>query len=449
MSRLARTEEILIKGATLVDASGDRRADVRVSGGVIVEVGPELEVARSSRLLDASGSYLVPAFVDLHTHLREPGGERAETILTGSRAGALGGYRCLVAMPNTSPAIDSVEAVEHVRELAAGALCEIVVSAAITLGRLGEWLAPIAELAHCGVHLFTDDGRGVQSEELMREALVIAKGLDVVLAQHCEIEQIARGGVMHEGRWSSRLGLNGQPSSAEDQMVARDLALVRELDASIHFLHLSTEGSVELVRRAKAEGLSVSAEATPHHLALTHDEVVSFDPVFRVNPPLRTLDDVEAVRRAVLDGTIDAVATDHAPHPPEEKDETFDCAPPGMIGLETAFAVVHSELVARCHLRTEDDSDLGVATMSDLVRLFSTNPSRIAGVAPAAPGRAFDLGARADLVVFDPTERWSAKVGSGASRSRNTPFAGLDLVGRVRHTVFGGETVVIDAQAQR
>jgi dihydroorotase len=449
VSRLPRTDQIVIKGATLVGPGGERRADVRVVGDVIVEVETDIDVARGSRVIEGAGSYLLPAFVDLHTHLREPGGEQAETVLTGSRAAALGGYRCVLAMPNTTPTIDCVETVDYLRELAQEALCEIAISGAITVGRLGERLAPMAELARRGVHLFTDDGRGVQSDELMREALIIAASLGVVLAQHCENEEHARGGHMHEGSWSSRLGLSGQPSSAEEVMVSRDLALVRELDTTMHFLHLSTRGAIDLVRKAKAEGLRVTAEATPHHLALTHAEVVSYDPVYKVNPPLRTDLDVNAVREAIIDRTVDAIATDHAPHSPETKDETFDCAPPGMIGLETAFAVAYSELVAKQHLRVADNPLRAKASMADLVRLFSTNPARIAGLAPRTHGDEIVAGARADLVLFDPTERWRIGANDGASRSRNTPFVGLDLIGRVRHTLFCGEPVVVDAVAQR
>lgn len=442
-------QDVVIKGATIVDVRGERRADVHVADGRIVDVAHEIDPPSRARVLDGSSGYLMPAFVDLHTHLREPGGARAETVISGTRAAALGGYRCVVAMPNTVPAIDSVETVEHVRSLAAGALCEVAISGTITVGRLGERLSPFAELKAHGVRIFTDDGRGVQDEDLMREAFVAARALGVLLAQHCEDEALAHHGHMHEGEWSSRLGIPGQPTSAEATMVARDLRLSRELDAPIHFLHLSTNEAIELVRRAKAEGMKVTAEATPHHLALTHAEVASYDPTFKVNPPLRACDDVRAVRSAVIDQTIDAIATDHAPHPPETKDEPFDCAPPGMIGLETAFAVVYSELVAKHHLRVVDDPSTPALSMTDLVALFSVNPAAIAGVNGGARGGVIEVGADGDLVLFDPTARWQVEPTGGASRSRNTPFARFDLTGRVRHTLFRGEPVVIDATAQR
>lgn len=445
---MADSREVVIKGALLVENGGERRADVHIAGATIVNVAPELEVPARAQVLDASGCYLMPAFVDLHTHLREPGGERAETVTSGSRAAALGGYRCVVAMPNTVPTIDSPEMVDYLRALCDDALCSVEVSAAITLGRRGEQLVPIRELAARGVRIFTDDGRGVQDDALMSEALQIAREIGVVIAQHCEDERHARGGHMHEGKWSSLLGISGQPSSAEEVMVARDLRLVRDLDASMHFLHLSTEGAIDLVRRAKAEGLRITAEATPHHLSLTHAEAASYDALFKVNPPLRTERDVLAVRAGIADHTVDAIATDHAPHSPETKDEPFDCAPPGMIGLETAFSVAFGELVARDNLRVPSHLEPDAIGFADLVALFTTNPARIAGV-DRERRQSIDSGAPADLVVFDPSERWNVRLEDIASRSQNTPFAHQNLTGRVRHTIYRGEPVVIDATAQR
>jgi dihydroorotase len=436
----------LLRGATLVDAAGERLGDLRVRAGTIVEIASSLAPVIDEEVIDSEGCYLLPAFVDLHTHLREPGGERAETILSGTRAGALGGYRCVVAMPNTIPAIDSVEVVRHLRQLAKAAPIEVAISAAITRGRRGEELVEMSELAAEGVVLFTDDGRGVQDDGVMRAALEMAHTLGVTLGQHCEHEGHAKGAPMHEGAWSSRLGLAGQPRLAEIAMVARDLALVEELDASMHFLHLSTAEAIEMVRTARARGLRVTAEATPHHLALTHAEVASFDPVFRVNPPLRESADVRAVRTGLVDGTIDAIATDHAPHSPETKDEPFDCAPPGMIGLETAFAVAHTELVVGAHLRVADASGAPKLTMGDLVRLFSTAPAKIARVDDQRGSGTITVGAPADLVLFDPKVQWRVDEDRGASRSRNTPFAHLDLVGRIRHHLHDGQLIVRDAE---
>ena len=288
-------------------------------------------------MLDAGGCLVGPGLVDLHTHLRQPGREEAETIETGARAAALGGYTAIVAMPNTEPAIDSAGVAAEVLALGEGCLAEVAVAGAITVGRAGQALAPLGELAELGITLFTDDGAGVQDGALMRRALDYAKGLGVTLAQHCEDNCLAAGGAMHEGSWSSRLGIPGIPAAAEEAMVARDIALARLTGAPVHFLHMSTAGSVDLIRRAKEEGLPVTAEAAPHHMLLTHALVAGYDPVFKVNPPLRTDDDVAAVIAGLCDGTIDAVATDHAPHAPESKDLPFTQAPPGMLGLQTAL----------------------------------------------------------------------------------------------------------------
>ncbi len=284
-------------------------------------------------MLDATGLMVSPGFVDLHTHLREPGREEAETIETGSRAAALGGYTAVVAMPNTDPTQDCVSVVEFVRRQGrAAGLCDVHPSASITVGRAGEQLTPFAELAAAGVKLFTDDGNGVQDPLLMRRAFEYATGLGVTMAQHCEVERLTAGAVMHEGDCCSHLGLPGWPSLAEELMVHRDIELVRLTGAPAHFLHLSTARSVELVRAAKADGLPVTAEATPHHISLTDELLRSYSAIYKVNPPLRTMADVEAVRQGLADGTIDAIATDHAPHVAETKEQPLDQAPPGMLG---------------------------------------------------------------------------------------------------------------------
>ncbi len=326
--------DLVIRGGTVVDADGSRRADVAVADGVIVAVGEGLS---GDRELDAGGCIVGPGLVDLHAHLREPGKEEAETVETGARAAARGGFTAVVAMPNTTPPIDSASVVREVQALARGALCAVHPAAALTVGRAGEQLTPMAELADLGVRLFTDDGNGVQDDRLMRRAMEYAGGLpqDVVLAQHCEVEALAEGGHMHEGAWSSRLGIPGIPAAAEELMVARDLVLARLTGARVHFQHMSTAGSVELIRRAKADGIRATAEVAPHHLTLTDAEVAAFDAVFKVNPPLREQADVDAVRAGLVDGTLDAVATDHAPHTQEDKEKPFDSAPPGMLGLET------------------------------------------------------------------------------------------------------------------
>ena len=424
---------LLLAGGTVVDATGTRRADVAVGAdGVIVAVGPELGRPVGAEVLDATGCTVAPGLVDLHTHLREPGGEEAETVESGCRAAALGGYTAVVAMPNTVPAIDSAAVVRQVQELGATALCDVFPAGTITVGRAGTRLSPLAEMASLGVRIFTDDGTGVADSRLMRRALEYASSLGVTLAQHCEDPALSAGSHMHEGEWSGRLGIPGQPAAAEELMVARDIALSRLTGAPVHLLHLSTAGSVALVRRAKADGVAVTDEAAPHHFTLTDEACATYDPVFKVHPPLRTADDVAAVRAGLADGTIDAIATDHAPHPVEAKEAPFDQAPPGMLGLETALGLALGEL------------DL---PMEQVLGLLSWQPARIAGLpdhgGPVAEGRP------ANLCVIDPAATWTVDPAALASRSRNTPYAGRTLTGRARHTILRGEPVVIDSKACR
>ena len=433
---------VVIRGGRVVGPAGTTRADVVVEGGVVAAVGQDLDIPKGAVVLDAAGCLVSPGLVDLHTHLRQPGHEEAETIESGTRAGALGGFTALVAMPNTDPPIDSAAVAADVLALGRGRPCEVLVAGAITLGRRGEELAPMRELAALGVRLFTDDGSGVQSGAVMRRALEYARGLGVTLAQHCEDAELAAGGAMHDGEWSSRLGLPGIPAAAEEAMLARDLALVRQTGAPMHFLHLSTRGSVALLAAAKAEGLAVTAEVTPHHLALTHAAVSGYDPTFKVNPPLRTTEDTEALARALAEGIIDAIATDHAPHPPEAKDLPFDQAPPGMLGLETALSVSIQALD-------------GILSPEEVIVRLTSAPASIAGVslerrpAASAQGGPLVVGAAGHICVFDPEATWTVDAHSQASRSRNTPFAGTTLRGRVRHTVYAGIPVVIDAEIGR
>ena len=422
---------LVLKGGEVVDATGRRRADVVVDeDGVVAAVGADL---RGRRVLDAAGCVVAPGLVDLHAHLREPGGEEAETVETGSRAAALGGYTAVVAMPNTDPPADGAAVVREVLELGEKALCDVRPAGTITKGRAGEELAPLAEMAALGVRLFTDDGNGVQDSRLMRRALEYASALDVTLAQHCEDAGLAAGGHMHEGEWSSRLGIPGVPAEAEELMVARDLALSRLTGARLHLLHLSTAGSIALVRTAKAAGADVTAEAAPHHFTLTAAAVAGYDPVYKVSPPLRTDADVVAVRAGLSDGTVDAVATDHAPHPQEAKEHAFDEAPPGMLGLETSLALTLAES--------------GLPLERALAAL-SWQPARIAGLA-GDHGGPVAVGRPANLVALDPAARWTVDPARLASRSRNTPYAGRTLTGRVRHTLLRGEPVVVDGEAQR
>ena len=377
---------LVLKGGRVIDQDGERTADVLVGDdGRIAAVEPTLD---GDRLLDAAGCVISPGFVDLHTHLRQPGQEEAETVETGARAAALGGYTCILAMPNTDPAIDHAGIVREVLELGRAAPCDVKTSGAITVGRAGEQLAPLGEMAQLGVRLFTDDGAGVADTRLMRRAMEYAASLPgVVLAQHCEDPVLAGGGHMHEGEWSARLGIPGQPAEAEELMVQRDLVLARLTGTRVHFQHLSTARSIAMVREAKAAGLPVTCEATTHHFTLTHAECASYDPVFKVNPPLRTAADVAAVRAGLADGTIDCIATDHAPHTQEAKEAAFDQAPPGMLGLETALALALTEL------------DLKI---DQVLALLSWQPARVLGVdadhgLPVAPGNP------ANEAVVDPS----------------------------------------------
>jgi dihydroorotase len=426
-------KSVLIRGGRVVDAGGERAADVAVEDGRIAAVVVDGSDLAADVVLDAGGCLVAPGLVDLHTHLRQPGREEAETVETGARAAALGGFTCVLAMPNTDPPIDSAGVAREVLEVGRDACCEVRTSAAITVGRQGAQLTPMAELAALGVRFFTDDGDGVQDGRLMRRALEYAQGLGVTLAQHCEDAVLAAGGAMHEGAWSSRLGLPGQPAEAEELMVLRDIALARLTGGRVHFQHLSTRRSVELVAAAKAEGLPVTCEAAPHHFTLTDACCASYDPVFKVNPPLRTEDDVAAVRRGLADGAIDCIATDHAPHPPEAKEQPFDQAAPGMLGLETALAL------ALTHL------DQPIA---EVLGLLSWRPAALLGVGDRHGGP-IEAGRPANLCVVDPTAAWTVDPAALASRSRNTPYGAMTLTGRVRHTLLRGEPVVVDAEAQR
>lgn len=423
--------ELVIRGGTVIDSGGVRRADVGIAGGRITEVGDGVQ---GDRVLDASVCVVSPGFVDLHVHLRQPGREEAETVETGSRAAALGGFTAVVAMPNTEPAQDTIEVIEQVRRWGAQAgLCEVLPAGCLTVGRNGERMAPLGELAAAGVRIFTDDGNGVQDPLLMRRIMEYSLDLDIVLAQHCEVSRLTAGAVIHEGCCSSRLGLPGWPALAEEMMVFRDIELARLTGARVHFLHLSTARSVDLVRAAKADGLRVTAEAAPHHFTLTDEMLSGFDATFKVNPPLRTKEDIAAIKVGLRDGTIDAIATDHAPHPAALKEQPLDQAPPGMLGLQTALALSLGEL--------------GL-DLPEVVSLLSVRPAEIAGVADRH-GTPVRPGAPANLTVFDPDATWTVDPARLASKSRNTPYAGRNLRGMVRHTVFGGVAVVHDGEAMR
>jgi len=425
---------LVIRGGRVVDATGERRADVLVRDGVVAEVGDRLD---GGRVLDAAGCIVAPGLVDLHAHLREPGDEESETIDTGARAAALGGFTAVVAMPNTQPPLDDAAVVASVLAVGRAAPCEVVAAGCLTKGRGGEELAPMGELHALGVRVFTDDGACVADAGVMRRALEYARSLPgAVVAQHAEDAGLAAGGHMHEGAWSSRLGIPGRPAAAESTIVARDILLAELTGTPLHFLHLSTAAAVGLVREAKRRGMLVTAEVAPHHFTLTDAECRGFDPVFKVHPPLRTESDVSAIKAGLGDGTIDAIATDHAPHVPEAKERTFEEAPPGMLGLETTLSLTLGELV-----------DEGVLDIRVALARLSWQPAAIAGLADH--GGPIESGRPANLCVIDPSVRWEVDPVRLASRSRNTPYAGRKLTGRVRHTVLRGEAVVVDGTAQR
>jgi dihydroorotase len=425
---------VVIKGGRVVDAAGERAADVLLEGGHVADVGANL---KGDHVLDARGCVVAPGLVDLHVHLREPGGEEAETIETGARAAALGGFTAIVAMPNTEPPHDDAAVVAAVLGAGARSVCDVRAAGCITKGREGAELAPLGELYGLGVRIFTDDGACVAEAGVMRRALEYAQSLPgAVVAQHAEDASLADGGHMHEGEWSSRLGIPGRPAAAEAVIVARDCMLAGLTGTHVHFLHVSTAEAVELVRDAKARGLPVSAEAAPHHFTLTDAACEGFDPVYKVHPPLRANTDVDAIKAGLADGTIDAIATDHAPHTTESKERPFEEAPPGMLGLETALALTLSELV-----------EPGVLSLADALALLSWRPAALAGIddhgGPIAPG------APANLCVIDPAVVWTVDPARLASRAHNTPYAGRSVTGKVRHTVLRGEPVVVDGEARR
>lgn len=430
--------KVLFRGARLVDpASGhDGVADVMVEDSLIAAIDTGLEKNRAE-VVDCDGLVLAPGFVDLHAHLREPGREDKEIVETGARAAAVGGFTAVCAMPNTDPVADHVAVVLEVKALAEKAgLCDLIPAAAITKGLEGETLVEMGELAEAGVRLFTDDHRCVQSARVLRMALDYARAFDVVVCEHAQDEALSEGWQMHEGHYSALLGLTGAPSEAEEVIVARDLLLARLTGGRLHLTHLSAAGSVDAVSRARQNGTRVSADVTPHHLALADEDLVNYDTNMKVNPPLRSAEDRDALRAGLVEGAVDAVATDHAPHAVEEKEQEFDRAPPGTTGLETALGVVMSELV-----------EPGLLPLSKAVEVLSKAPASILGLdehgGPVTPG------SPANLVAFDPNEEWVVGERPFASRGRNSAFLGRTLRGRVRHTMLRGEFTVREGQPTR
>jgi dihydroorotase len=411
---------------------GEEPVDLVIADGVIVEIAPAGR--GDGEVIDADGLIALPGFVDLHTHLREPGREDAETVLTGSQAAALGGFTCVHAMANTSPVADTAGVVEQVWRLGQEAgLVDVRPVGAVTVGLGGERMAELGAMAHsaAAVRVFSDDGKCVHDAVLMRRALEYVKAFDGVVAQHAQEPRLTESAQMNEGELSGRLGLAGWPAVAEEAIIARDVLLAQHVGSRLHVCHVSTAGSVEVIRWAKSRGVDVTAEVTPHHLLLTEDLVASYDPIFKVNPPLRTADDVAALRAALADGTIDAIATDHAPHPHEDKDCEWAAAAMGMLGLETALGVAIATMVQP-----------GLLDWRGLAQRMSVQPAQIGRV----PTQGHDLvvGAVANITVIDPDATRVVTQTELASRSRNTPYAGRELPGRVVHTLYAGTPTVLD-----
>jgi len=426
-----------IVGGEVLDANGRRKTDLVVNDetGLIVDTAGEQVLADLE--LDATGCLVLPGLVDIHAHLRQPGSELSETIESAALAAAVGGYTAVVAMPDTDPCVDNAAAVNDVLALAKAVKCEVVPAGAATRGRKGVDLAPVGELVAVGVRLFSDSGSTIQNAGVMRRVLEYvdgigaADGLQLVVAQCPQMDTLT--GLMNEGALSSTLGLSGQPALAEELMVARDIGLAQLVGARLHLQGLSTAGSVEAVRRAKASGASVTAEVTPHHLVLTEQACATYDPNTKVSPPLRTETDRQALWAGLADGTIDAVATDHGPCPADSKERPFDHAPFGVIGLETALPLLATEI---------ESGDIKARIQLDqVIAALSWQPAAIVGLSnrhggPLVPG------ASANICVFDPNKTWTLNRSTMVSRSSNTPFAGRELHGAVRHTVFAGTPVV-------
>jgi dihydroorotase len=422
----------LIRGAKPL---GGEPGDVLIEGGTIAAVGPGLE-SGDATVIEAEGRILLPGLVDLHTHLREPGREDSETVLTGTRAAAVGGYTAVHAMANTFPVADTAGVVEQVWRLGrASGYCDVQPVGAVTVGLEGKQLAELGAMheSAAGVRVFSDDGICVHDAVIMRRALEYVKAFDGVIAQHAQEPRLTEGAQMNEGRVSAELGLGGWPAAAEESIIARDVLLAAHVRSRVHICHVSTAGSVEIVRWAKSKGWNVTAEVTPHHLLLTDDLVRSYNPVYKVNPPLRTETDVMALREALADGTIDCVATDHAPHPQEDKDCEWNAAAMGMIGLETALSVVQHTMV--------DDGLLDWAGVADRMSFRPAAIGRLAG-----HGRPIAAGEPANLTLLDSAYRGVVDPAGLLSRSRNTPYTGRELPGRVTHTFLRGRATVVDGK---
>ena len=422
---------LLLRGGRVIDPSQklDRVLDVLLADGKVAAIGEKLSAQSDAEVVDVANMIVCPGLIDLHVHLREPGGEHKETIATGARAAAAGGFTAVCAMPNTDPPIDDPAAVGFVRAegMRVGA-ARVYPMGAVSIGQKGERLTEMGEMVDAGAVGFTDDGKPVWDGGLMPVALEHGQAFNVPVADHCEDKSLSRGGSMNEGVVSARMGLTGIPNAAEDVMIARDLLLAELTGGRLHIQHVSTFHGVELIRQAKARGVRVTAEATPHHLTLTDEAADKYRTDAKVNPPLRSEADRQAVIQGMLDGTLDVIATDHAPHHYDEKEQAFDDAPFGLIGLETALGLMLTHFV-----------HTGALSLSDLVERMSCAPARAFNL----PGGTLGEGASADVTVFDPALEWTVDPQALRSKSKNTPFAGWQLKGRAVRTVVGGRSVFV------
>ena len=425
------SRQLLLRGGRILDPSTrtDLAGDVLIAGGKIESLGERVDVGARDDVdvIECSGLIVAPGFIDVHCHLREPGREDVETIATGARAAAAGGFTAVCAMPNTDPVTDNQAAVGFIiRQAARAHAARVYPIGAISLGQRGEALAEFGEMVGAGAVAVSDDGKPVASAHLMRTALEYARTFGIPVADHCEEPTLAAGGAMNEGVVSARLGLKGVPNEAEEIMAIRDILLARRTGGHVHLCHMSTRGSVELIRWGKERGIPVTAEACPHHLSLTEEAVEGYDTNAKMNPPLRTAADVEALRQAVRDGTIDVIATDHAPHHYDEKEREFADAPNGIVGLETALAVNITWLVAP-----------GIIDVGTLVDKMACAPARVFHL----PGGTLRPGSVADVTIFDPDTEWTVDPARFRSKGRNTPYSGKRLRGRVHYTIVDGQLI--------